>query len=490
MKQNRIAALLTCTGLGLSAFSTVLAAQEATPVNALSLTTSAATVTSLGTDAYGDPITVILGDGTTSYMTQAPVTTLAPQSYCDLCDADIPEGEGIRTPLGLFICSDCKAAGAGGTTAPFVGGDDVDGSTTTVVTTYNPKQTTAAFTTNMYTDEEGVVNYEYYAYVGETIVMDEAYADLYYIQYGGECCTHEGNLITAVQPGKYCLEVCTTEMFTGMIARINVTVVQLPGVTEPEQTTTLMSCTTSPSATVTTSPYYPEYDPWVTDADGNRYYVGTNAYQETVLKIMEYPQTTFALGEAFNTNGLKVYMIEYRNYNQRDYDVSEVLHIETDYDPNTPGQYTVYVSTDYTCGEAKTDVVLTYHVDVTDELVYTDTNPIMTTTLPTTYTTTTTGTVPSGVPTSYSSTTTSTTTTTTVTTKQETADENGVSIIKGDLTGDFLLKINDVILLNRYIGEDETIDTSALCAHNADYNFDGNVNGDDSTALLRCLAGI
>ena len=331
---------------------------------------------------------------------------------------------------------------------------------------------------------------EYYAYVGETIQLDAAYADLYYIEINSECCIYEDGIITALQPGEYSLEVCTTEMFTGIIARYNVRVVQRIDITQPEQTTTLMSCTTSPTATVTTSPYYPEYNPWVTDEAGNQYYVGTNAYRETVLKIMEYPQTTFALGEAFNTDGLKVYMIEYRNYNQRDYDVSEVLHIETDCDPNTPGQYTVYVSTDYTCGEAKTDVVLTYHITVTDEFICTTTDPIMTTTLPTTYSTTTTGTVLSGVPTSYSSTTTSTTTTTTVTTKTETADENGVSIIKGDMTGDFLLKINDVILLNRYIGEDETIDTSALCAHNADYNYDGSVNGDDSSALLRSLAGL
>lgn len=465
MKQNRIAALLTCTGLGVSAVATALAAQEATPVNALSLTTSAPLATTV---------------------------TLAPQSYCDLCDADIPEGEGVRTPLGLFICPDCKAAGAGGTTAPFVGGDDVDGSTsTTACTTGVPElQTTVAFTTNMYTDEDGVLTYEYYAYVGETIQLDAAYVDLYYIEINSECCIYEDGIITALQPGEYSLKVCTTEMFTGIIARYNVRVVQRIDITQPEQTTTLMSCTTSPTATVTTSPYYPEYNPWVTDEAGNQYYVGTNAYRETVLKIMEYPQTTFALGEAFNADGLKVYMIEYRNYNQRDYDVSEVLHIETDCDPNTPGQYTVYVSTDYTCGEAKTDVVLTYHITVTDEFICTTTDPIMTTTLPTTYSTTTTGTVLSGVPTSYSSTTTSTTTTTTVTTKAETADENGVSIIKGDMTGDFLLKINDVILLNRYIGEDETIDTSALCAHNADYNYDGSVNGDDSSALLRSLAGL
>lgn len=464
MKQNRIVAMLTCAGLSLSTAATILAARNTASVNALSLTTSAPLATTV---------------------------TLAPQSYCDLCNADIPEGEGVRTPLGLFICSACKAAGAGGTT-PAVGGDDVDSSTTTAVTTYNPQQSTIAFTTNMYTDEEGIVNYEYWAYVGDTIVIDEAYADLYYIQYGGECCTHEGNLITAVQPGEYCLEVCTTPMFTGKIARINVTVVQLPGVTEPEQTTTLMSCTTSPFATVTTSPYYPEYNPWITDEAGNQYYVGTNAYQDTILKIMEYPQTTYALGECFNTDGLKVYMTEYRNYNQRDYDVSEVLNIKTDMDWNTPGTYTVYISTDYTCGEASTDMVLTYQVTVSDEFTYTGVSTDITTTLPTTYTTTTTtASVPSGLActsTSSTSTTTTTTVTTITTNPNETADENGVSIVMGDLNGDFFVKINDVIFLNRYIAED--IDPANFCPQNADFNGDSDVTSADSTALLRSLAGL
>lgn len=453
MKQNRIVAMLTCMGLGVSAVATTLAAKDATPVSALSLTTTTPVATTV---------------------------TLAPQSYCDLCNADIPEGEGVRTPLGLFVCSACERAGAGGTTAPI--SDDHMGSTsTTVVTTYNPQQSTVAFTTNMYVGENGVPHYEYYAHIGDTIEIDDSLTDYPYELAGG--CTYEDGILTAMEPGYCVLFFYDTESHDNVVGEVVVNVVEL----EPIVTTD--TTVTTAATTVTSSPYYPEYNPWVTDEAGNQYYLGTNAYQDTVLKIMEYPQTTFALGEAFNTDGLKVYMIEYRNYNQRDYDVSEVLNIETDYDPNTPGQYTVYVSTDYTCGEAGTDVVLTYHVDVSEDYIYTTVVTDMTTTLPTTYTSTTTASVPSGLTCTSTSTTTTTTVTTLTTNPNETADENGVSIVKGDLTGDFTLRINDAILLNRCIAEDTIAASEAICIHNADYNNDGDVNTNDSTLLLQYLAG-
>lgn len=37
---------------------------------------------------------------------------------CDVCGKIIAEGDGVMSPLGVFICPDCKAAGAGGTTPP------------------------------------------------------------------------------------------------------------------------------------------------------------------------------------------------------------------------------------------------------------------------------------------------------------------------------------------------------------------------------------
>lgn len=39
---------------------------------------------------------------------------------CESCGMDIPESEGVYTPLGLFICAECEKAGAGGTTAPII----------------------------------------------------------------------------------------------------------------------------------------------------------------------------------------------------------------------------------------------------------------------------------------------------------------------------------------------------------------------------------
>ncbi len=229
---------------------------------------------------------------------------------------------------------------------------------------------------------------------------------------------------------------------------------------------------------VTTSPYYPEYNPWYTDPEtGNTYYMGTNAYRETRLEIVEYPRTEFMLGEPLNTDGLKVFMIEQRNYNQKDYDVSNVLNIETDYDPNTSGTYTVYVSTDYKNGEAATDVVLSYEVTVM-ECVYTGTTPSATLPGNTTTSTTTAG---------------SFTTLTSISTTTSASIDNMLQK-KGDVNADAYLRVNDVILLNRYIAEDpalqETARTTAFVIENADYNGDGNINSDDSSAMLLCIAGL
>ncbi len=227
---------------------------------------------------------------------------------------------------------------------------------------------------------------------------------------------------------------------------------------------------------VTTSPYYPEYNPWYTDPEtGDTYYMGTNAYRETRLEIVEYPRTEFLLGEPLNTDGLKVFMIEQRNYNQKDYDVSAVLNIETDYDPNTSGTYTVYVSTDYTNGEAGTDVVLSYEVTVL-ECVYTGTTTSATQLVGTSTSTTT------GVSTALTGISTTTS-----------ASIDNMLQKAGDINGDAYLKINDVILLNRYIAEDTTLftraDTASFYLENADFNGDGDINSDDSVALLLYMAG-
>ena len=56
-----------------------------------------------------------------SFMYEVPldksyVTTLAPLDYCECCGKDLELGEGLRSPLGLYICQDCSDAGLGGTT--------------------------------------------------------------------------------------------------------------------------------------------------------------------------------------------------------------------------------------------------------------------------------------------------------------------------------------------------------------------------------------
>ena len=148
------------------------------------------------------------------------------------------------------------------------------------------------------------------------------------------------------------------------------TLVMLLGSAMPAVSAAEIAEEASPAAepVVTTSPYYPEHNPWITDDEGHTHYAGTNALQECRLEIKNYPQTAFAVGEEFNTNGLQVFLIEQRRFNQKDYDVTPVLNIETDYDANTEGTYTVKLSTDYINGEAYTDDVITYEVTVSSSV--------------------------------------------------------------------------------------------------------------------------
>lgn len=57
-----------------------------------------------------------------------------------------------------------------------------------------------------------------------------------------------------------------------------------------------------------------------------------------------------------------------------------------------------------------------------------------------------------------------------------------------DCNGD--VKIADVILLNRFIGEDTTITVSDQGILNADCEYDGETTPEDSTAILKYLAGM
>lgn len=100
------------------------------------------------------------------------VTTIAPQSYCDGCGKILADGEGVRTPLGMFLCSECLDAGMGGTTPPantsvttavITTGTTQDEYTTTgedttsVVTTQNVTTTTAVSTTTATASEREII---------------------------------------------------------------------------------------------------------------------------------------------------------------------------------------------------------------------------------------------------------------------------------------------------------------------------------------------
>lgn len=128
-------------------------------------------------------------------------------------------------------------------------------------TTARPQETTAVFTTNLYTNEEDVVCYEYYANIGDTITVDEAYIGLPCIVYE-EHASYENGIITAKSAGEFYIIFCTSETFKDQVARVDVTIVPDPNATtaasetEPEQTnTTTLSTwhTTFPTTVMTTT---------------------------------------------------------------------------------------------------------------------------------------------------------------------------------------------------------------------------------------------
>ncbi len=138
---------------------------------------------------------------------------------------------------------------------------DPVGTVVTTGTTAKPQETTAAFTTNLYTNEDGVVCYEYYANIGDTIPVDEAYIGLPCIVYE-EHARYENGIITAMSAGEFYIVFCTSETFAEQVARVDVTIVPDPNgttassETEPEWTkTTMMSTwnTTLPTTGMTTA---------------------------------------------------------------------------------------------------------------------------------------------------------------------------------------------------------------------------------------------
>lgn len=86
-------------------------------------------------------------------------------------------------------------------------------------------------------------------------------------------------------------------------------------------------------------------------------------------------------------------------------------------------------------------------------------------------------------------TTTTTTETTTTTTTTVSTPDTEVTLL-GDTNCDGEFKLNDVILLNRFMSEDAAVVVTELGIANADFNQDSDVNADDATAMLKRLAGL
>ncbi len=86
---------------------------------------------------------------------------------------------------------------------------------------------------------------------------------------------------------------------------------------------------------------------------------------------------------------------------------------------------------------------------------------------------------------------TTTTTTTTSATETNTTTLSNPAVTKlGDVNCDGMFKVNDVILLNRFIAEDNTVVITETGLANADFDQSGAPNGDDAAAMLMSLAAL
>lgn len=80
-----------------------------------------------------------------------------------------------------------------------------------------------------------------------------------------------------------------------------------------------------------------------------------------------------------------------------------------------------------------------------------------------------------------------TTTTTTTTTTAATTAPSG-DFLAGDVDCNGVVEINDVVLLARYVAQDDTVKVTVQGVANGDYNQDGSVDSTDITAVCRQLA--
>ncbi|MBR5405517.1 MAG: hypothetical protein IK107_04410 [Oscillospiraceae bacterium] len=198
--------------------------------------------------------------------------------------------------------------------------------------------------------------------------------------------------------------------------------------------------------------YDHEYNPWETDEQGRLLHPGTNAYMGSTMEITAYPQRVFAFRERFNTKGLKVRLIEHRTHNNRDYDISDCLRIWTDFDPTKPGEYLVYIRTDFNqFNELKSDDYIFYTVVVQEEVTTAETAETTETT--------------------------------------ESLSQTGFSTLRGDVDCSGQVAIADAVMLARYLAEDE-ITVTAQGLVNAELDGDSTaLSAADLAVLLQGIAG-
>ena len=87
-------------------------------------------------------------------------------------------------------------------------------------------------------------------------------------------------------------------------------------------------------------------------------------------------------------------------------------------------------------------------------------------------------------------TTTTTTITTTTTLDTTTSTATPEPTVIGDVNCDGNVKIGDVILLNRFISEDDAVSVTNQGLANAEVDGVKGINSDDSTAILKIIAGL
>ena len=209
----------------------------------------------------------------------------------------------------------------------------------------------------------------------------------------------------------------------------------------------LSEITGTTTGTAVAGEYTPEYQPWISDENGSYYFCGTNDYQSSALRILQYPKREYAVGEPLSTEGLKVSLTEYRLFNQCEADVSDCLQIMTDYDPDTPGEYIVYIRTDYIRNMFRCNDYLFYTVRVDENL---------------------------------------TTAETTETTESLSQPEH--TAIRGDVDCSGTVQIADAVLLARYIAED-AVTVTAQGLFNAELDGEAGLTAGDLSVLLQAIAG-